>query len=302
MNKSPNNKKMGVKIIWTDQMKKELGTIIDKEFGLKYGMSEKTLTRYRRDNNLVTRYAKHIPGRKLTWTDEMLADLKLLHDNEIASKYGISVRAIRARRKLDGIEGFKLPTGFKAVDQRDWPDNKIQLFQYLNNDEISNLLDMPINIVCSHRKQLGIPLPVKNMASLFNVEAYLLRKNAQQAKIKILERASEIISRMRMGEDAKTIASSWNISTDRVLRIYENKENNKPDANPDESGQNILGQSVEELGLNPKINNILLMNGIKTIGELTALKKTELLKMINLGRRYAVEIMLALEKHHLALS
>ncbi len=302
MNKPPNTKKMGVKIIWTSQMLTELGTIKDSEFSIKYGMSEKTITRFRRDNNLVTKYAKYIPGRFLTWTDEMLADLKLLHDNEIADKYEISVQAVRARRKLDGIVGIKLPSGFKAVDQRDWPDNKIRIFECLNNDEISDLLDMPINIVRSHRKQLGIPLPVKNIANMFNVEAHLLRKDAQQAKIKLLERASDIIGRMRMGEDPKTIAPSWNISIDRVFRIYENKENYKLNVNTDESGQSVLEQSVEILGMNPKINNILLMNGIQTIGELTALKKTELLKMINLGRRYAVEIMLALEKHHLALS
>lgn len=305
MNKSPNNKKMGVKIIWTDQMEKELGTITDKEFGLRYGMSEKTITRYRRDNNLVTQYAKHIPGRKLTWTEEMLNDLRMLHDSEIAKKHEISVRAIRARRELDGIEGIKLPTGYKANDQHDWPSNKTQLFECLNNQEISHLLDIPINIVGGHRKLLAIPLPVKNMASFFNMEARLLRKNAHLAKIKNLDRAADIIKRMRGGESPKDIAVSYDISIDRVYRIYGNKGNNPNDFKVEvsESVQNnILEQTVDILGLNPKINNILLMNGIKTIGELTALRKPELLKMVNLGRRYAVDIMLSLEKHNLTLS
>lgn len=300
--KSP-NKKMGVKIIWTEQMLQELGTITDKEFSIKYGMSEKTITRFRRDNNLVTQYARYIPGRSLTWSDEMLADLKLLHDTEIAAKYHISIGAIRAKRKLDCITGIKKPSGYKAIDQYEWPSNKAQLFECLNNEEIANLLDIPSNIVGGHRIQLAIPIPVKSLASMFNMEARALKKSAQLAKIKNNERAADIIKCIREGENPKDLATFWGISIDRVYRIFENREVIAEDMHPETYPvDDMMDKPVEALGLNPKINSILLMNGTSTIRELTALTKPELLKMVNLGRRYAVEIMLSLEKHNLSLS
>ena len=89
---------------WTPEMLNNLGKTTDAEFGKKYGIKEKTVAQRRRRMGIA---AASNRSNKVEITKEIEWHLGLMHDKDVAKKFGMTFHQVFHARRARGIQSFK---------------------------------------------------------------------------------------------------------------------------------------------------------------------------------------------------
>lgn len=287
---------------WTEEMLRDISTLTDTVFATKYGYkiggvaSFRIRNKIRKQHPRPQRLSRH---RLIVWTESMLQQLGKIHDKEVAQHYGISLSAVRSKRQSMGINGIKLPQHPKHLTPRVWPENEIELFSTLRNKDIEALLNFRAHTVSLRRKHLGIELPLSKIGMTITDEILTKHRQILDSRSKKHVMAQDVISNAEAGLNKQVIADKYNMPLSRINYIVRSKNKFNVNSITDES---VLEFNIDTLGLNYKLVNILRINDINTVMDLTALGKKELLNMPNMGRKSLLDIVVALEHLNLTLS
>lgn len=118
-----------------------LGTMLDRELGQRYGMTQGAITRIRSKLGIPAFVQPH------NWTQEQLARLGVDTDLAIASDIGLSKSTVSKKRTEMGIA----PAGLVV-----WSTPMLDALAKMSTLEFAKEFNMPVSTVYMKRKRLGL--------------------------------------------------------------------------------------------------------------------------------------------------
>lgn len=240
---------------------------------------------------------------KVEWTAEMLDELGKMTDSAFAEKYNILRHQAYSKRTELGIKPVARTNS--GMSKYVWPEDEQALFKKFNNSELAELLNIPYASIQHRRKWLGIEIDM----TLVLVDAELteaergMRERMREKESHNAEKTAAIHQLRAQGKTYHQISNALGVSLGFIstallkkITVIEPEE-----ADETAAGQSVLDMAIEKLEIIDKLKLILKGQGINKVGDLVQLTKQDLLRMPNIGRYAFADIVMALEKHGLAI-